>query len=453
MKEISDGVIIADIQPGLKVVFELTADVPKFDPIEANFNDPVKISRQTTKNKEPIKFAAWGKDNKLPHHIMKMVLNNNLAPGSLDTKDQITLGDQFIFYYYIFEKGKKIPVPFFDNELEEWLEMIRINNYAEESVIDFDWLANFWAQLSFGKKGGGYEDKIVRINPVEAIDCRCSIQNPKTKRVEYYGVGDWASRGKTDIQLYPAFDPDFDDIKELENTFMMHMKKKTIGNPYYALPTYIGAQYWLRHANKIPIWKTNNMDNSMNLKYHIEVPERYFMTLYPEPKYSRDDRKKEYEKMIDQISKMLSGAEHVGKAFSSQILIDPATQKELPGWKITQIANEINHEAYSKDYEDANSAILSAIGVDPSLSGVMTSGKMGAGSGSEKRLAYEFHAKVKTRYARHLLLRPVQTAMAINKYDRRKVDGEERKIYIGIQDVEFTTLDQNPTGSEKVMVS
>src|SRR5690606_29635714 len=132
------------------------------------------------------------------------------------------------------------------------------------------------------------------------------------------------------------------------------------------------------------------------------------------------------------------------------ILIDPQTSKELPGWKIEKIDNDGNHEAYSKAFEDANSALLSAIAVDPSLSGVMLPVKMGVGSGSEKRLSYEFHAKIKTRSARRLLLRPIQTAMKINGLDRRTVDGEMRQVYVGIQDVQFTTLDKNPTGSQNV---
>lgn len=446
IEEIGEGLYIAEIDKGTAVSFELTKEIPKFDPVDATYKKPVEIGRHIGKNLS-LKFASWGKDNKLPNHIMRLVLNNNLAPGSLDTKDQITLGDELIFYYYIFENGKKIPVPFYDQELQDWLDMWRVNEYLEEAVIDFNWLANFWAQLSFGNRNGKLSDKIVRIKSVEAIDVRASVISKKTRRSEFFGVTDWADPRCRDIEAFPAFDP---ENPTKFRTFMMHMKKKTIGNPYYPLPVFIGAQHWMRHANKIPIWKTSNMDNSINVKYHIQVPERYFLNLYPDPQFDREYRKKRYEEKIKEIQDMLAGAENVGKAFSSQILIDPQTSKELPGWKIEKIDNDVNHEAYSKDFEDANSALLSAIAVDPSLSGVMLPGKMGAGSGSEKRLAYEFHAKIKTRYARRLLLRPIQTAMKINGLDRRTVDGEMRQVYVGIQDVQFTTLDKNPTGSQNV---
>jgi hypothetical protein len=399
-----------------------------------------------------LKFASWGKDNKLPNHIMKMVLSNNLVPGSLDTKDHITLGDRFIFYYLRFDNDKIIPVPFEDPELEDFMEMTGVYEYAEEAIIDYHWLANFFPQLTFGRKGGKYQDKIVKINHVEAIDVRAGIKNKKTKQVEFYGIADWVDRTnkEKELQVFPAFQEDWIQKNKMPRSFMMHMKKKTIGNPYYSLPNYIGAQYWIRHANKIPIWKTNNMDNSLNVKYHVQVPERYFLQLYPEPQFSREDRLKKYKEKIAEISDMLAGKENVGKALATQILIDPQTQKELPGWKIEPIDNKINHEAYSKDYEDSNSAILSAVGVDPSLSGIMMVGKMGAGSGAEKRLSHEFHAKVKTRYARRLLLRPVQLAMKINGMDRRNIDGQDRKVYIGVQDVDFTTLDINPTGTQNV---
>jgi hypothetical protein len=449
IEEIGDGLYIATVDKKLGVSFQTTSEIPKFEPVESTYKKPQELSRTVGKNVQ-LKFASWGKDNKLPNHIMRLVLNNNLAPGSLDTKDQITLGDQLIFYYNKIENGKIIPTPFYNNELQDTLEMWGVAEYLEEAVIDFNWLANAWAQLSFGNKEGTLKDKIVKIRPVEAVDTRCAVMNPNTKRVEFYGVADWADNRSKEVELFHAWNPDWEPGR-MPRSFMIHLKKKTIGNPYYPLPNYIGAQYWIRHANKIPIWKTSNMDNSINIKYHIHVPERYFQQLYPDPQFDRDYRKKKYEEKIAEITKMLTGAENAGKTFSSQILIDPVTGKELPGWKIETIDSKINHEAYSKDFEDANSAILSAIAVDPSLSGVLIPGKMGAGSGSEKRLAYEFHAKVKTRYPRRNLLKPVYIAMKINGLDKMKVDGEMRKVYVGIQDIQFTTLDKNPTGEEKVL--
>jgi hypothetical protein len=385
-------------------------------------------------------WASWGKDNKLPLRLVKLLYNNNLMPGALDTKDQITLGDDLILYYEIIEKGKRKRVPFENLDIMDWLEEIGTQKYMEEAVIDYDWFYNFFAELKLGR--GSRRNQVRAINALEAMDCRAEIMD-KSGRIGHYGLADWNNNKKLDVQVIPAYDP---SNPTRYSRFVMHQKKKSPGNPYYPLPSYIGAQFWISHANKIPQWKTNNMDNQANIKYHIQIPERYFLNLYPEPEYTKEDRAQKRQDKIQEISEMLSGVKNPGKAFVSEFAIDKVTGKELPGWKIEAIANNINHEAYSKDFEDSNSAIHSSVAVDPALSGVMQPGKMGAGSGSEKRLAYLFHAKIKTRYARRLLLEPIQVAMKISGFDRMEVDGQMRRVKIGIHDVEFTTLDEDASG-------
>jgi hypothetical protein len=442
IEDLGQGIYTASIKNKTGVAVSMTPDTKTIDPL-SQFCKPIEVG-EVGKT-----FAAWGKDNKLPYTLMNLIYYNNLAPGSIDTKDQIALGDKLIFYYEDFQNGKFIPTPFYDSELQDWLDGMQEQKYREEAIIDFHWFSNFFAQLRTGK--GSLSQKVVAIDCIEALDCRSEIINPKSGRVEGIGVADWKTgrpaNGK--IEVVPTYNPAW---KKLPGKFMLHLKKKSPGNPFYPLPSWIGAQEWLRHANKIPVWKSANMDNSINIKYHISIPESYFLQLYPEPDHTQDFRRKKYEEKVAEIINFLSGAKNVSKAFFTQYAVDKMTGKELPGWKIEVIDNKINHEAYSQDYEDANSAILSALGVDPSLSGVLITGKMGAGSGSEKRESYMFHAKVKTRYARNLLLEPLELAMKLNGYDKRNITGVGvRKIHLGIQDVELTTLDKNPTGSQKTL--
>lgn len=444
LKEIGEGIYVSTIDPNRAIQFEMTGSV---------VNAPIIDTDKTYKKAKALHakgklWASWGQKNDLPYVLMSLVYNNNLLPGSLDTKDQITIGDKIIFYYERFEDGKIIPTPFEDIELSDWLEEIGTNEYLEEAAIDYNWFANAFAELAYGNQRGSKANKIVSIKNIEAVDCRAEIMDPKRLISLHYGIADWKNNPK-DVKVVDAFDPSKD---KQANKFIIHCKKKTPGQPYYPMPSYIGAQHWIRHANKIPIWKSANMDNAINIKYHVQIPERYFLNLYPDAQgYTKKDRQKKYEEKCAEIGEYLAGVENVSKAFFTQFAVDPVSGKELPGWKIEPIKNEINHEAYSKDFEDSNSAILSGVGVSPSLSGVMMPGKMGAGSGADIRLSYEFHSKVKTRYPRRILLKPIELAMKINGLDKRKVDGQLRKVKVGIQDMEFTTLDKNPTGSQKTL--
>lgn len=439
LNELDDGLYIATVKPNEAISFEMSSGSTSGSNIDttAAYDKPKALVA-----KERL-WAQWGKRNDLPYVLMNLVYNNNLLPGILDTKDQITLGDDLVFYWKRFEGGKIIAEPFDDHELYDWLEMMEAAAYLEEAVIDYNWFVNAFAELRMGNSQGSLKDKITRIRAVEAVDCRAEIMDRKKKRSLNYGIADWKNKPK-DVEVVPSYDPDKD---QQARRFIVHCKKKSPGNPYYPLPGYIGAQHWIRHANKIPMWKTSNMDNAINIKYHVEIPQKYFLNLYPDSQgYTAKDRQKKYEEKCDEICEYLSGHENVAKAFFTQYAIDPNTGKDLPGWKFTVLKNETNHEAYSKDFEDANSAILSSASVDPSLSGVLTQGKLS--SGSEIRLSHEFHSKIKTRYPRKVLLDPLNIAMKINGFNKRKVDGKERQVFLGIQDVEFTTLDKNPTGSK-----
>ncbi|AHM62312.1 hypothetical protein D770_20315 [Flammeovirgaceae bacterium 311] len=421
----------------------VSGEPPKFSPEQA-LEKPKGVTRGTDKE-GAIKFAAWGSDNRLPNHLVTLLLNNNLAPGVMDTKDQLLIGDDYVFYYEKYENNKKIKVPFDDPELDDWLEEAGFEQYMREAVIDYNWLANVFAKLSYGNKAGGQADKITKVTRLQALDCRASMMNEQSRRVEWYGVADWMGKQNQQVQVLPAYNPDPKKTKQPQE-FVMHVKKDIPGNPYYALPPYIGAQYWIRHANKIPVWKTANMDNSANIKYHIQVPEKYFQDMYPSPDYTREEREAKRKEMIATIASVLSGADNAGKTFYSSFAVDDQG-RERPGWKIEAIKNDIQHEAYSKDFQDANSAILSSLGVDPALSGVLLPGAMGAGSGSKERMAFEVAIK-KTRYGRNILLEPWHQAMKINKTHKRQVDGLLRRVWIGIQDTIFQTLDANPTGKQ-----
>lgn len=449
IKQIGENLYTGYVSKDKAFAVEITAgEPPRFAPEDA-FSKPRALTRSAAvagkKEAQQVAFAQWGKDNLLPNHLLTLVLNNNLAPGVMDTKDAIVLGDDLVFYYEDYVDGKRAKVPFYDEELEEWLVTAGIEEYLAEAVIDYNYFFNVFAKLSYGNpESNKFADKITKITHLEALDTRAAIMDAKEKRIMWYGLADWASKKASDqVQLLPAYNPKAD--KQAQE-FVVHCKKRTPGNPYYALPTWIGAQHWIRHANKIPLWKTSQMDNSANIKYHIQIPERYFMEQYPDPEFTREDRQKKRAEIIDRIITVLSGAENAGKTFVSEFAIDRQTGKELPGWKIEPIKNDIPHEAYSKDFADSNSAILSAFGTDPSLTGVILGETMGGGSGSKERLAFEIAIR-KSRYARTICLHPVDTAMQINGTHIREIPNVgKRRVYLGITDQVFTTLDTNPTG-------
>ena len=113
----------------------------------------------------------------------------------------------------------------------------------------------------------------------------------------------------------------------------------------------------------------------------------------------------------------------------------------LPGLKITAVDNKLKDGAYLQDTSAGNQEILTAIGVDPSLIGAgIPGGKLGAGSGSDKREAwFILSALMKTN--RDTTLEPFEFIQEYNGWDQQLIGGFEDTVLI--------TLDKNPTGTQK----
>jgi len=130
------------------------------------------------------------------------------------------------------------------------------------------------------------------------------------------------------------------------------------------------------------------MKNQMTIKYHIEIPDDYFITGILR-QIIRGSKGKLQEPDPWEMNDFLSDVENSGKAFLTFTFFNKFKSEYLSGWKINVIDNKLKDDAYLPDSQAANSEILFAIGVDPCLVGSgIPGGSLGAGSGSDKREAF-----------------------------------------------------------------
>ena len=107
---------------------------------------------------------------------------------------------------------------------------------------------------------------------------------------------------------------------------------------------------------------------------------------------------------------------------------------------VQPLKNEMSDEAYEKVWEIANRSIANSIGLLPTLAGV-NPGK-GNDSGSQIRVMAEFQQHFRTPIHRHFVLEDVRLALRSLGYT---------DVIPKFQDVQITTLDANPTGSQAVI--
>lgn len=177
---------------------------------------------------------------------------------------------------------------------------------------------------------------------------------------------------------------------------------------------------WLDVAQSIPKFKKALMKNQITLKNLIQVPSWWWEWKYPG--FSKMDEKKRKEVMdleIDQFEKFFKGDENAGSSMMVSFISDPAHQKEYQGWKVDAVDNKIKDGLYIEDSNEASSHLLYSLGMDPAIIGSQPGSKLGAGSGSDKRVAFNIYVDT-IRAHQHLLLEPLSWIAAYNKWPAYK---------------------------------
>ena len=237
-------------------------------------------------------------------------------------------------------------------------------------------------------------------------------------------------KGTNKKQKAPIYIPAYDKSQQ-QPQFMMDCADKLLGGPYYYAPHWEGATEWIRTANCIPTFHLSNLQNGYNIRYHIRVPEDYFLrSLSDTKRNSKDVAKHEAEAKMafqDKIDAFFQGAENSGKAMTTMKYMANHMQKEFSGIEITPLDVNLQDEAMLKLFESSNSANTSSHGTPPALAGIATGAKMT--SGSEIRNLYNFYQLTVAPSPRQLLLKPINIAI--------KSFFNDPTIKLGFIDTEF----------------
>ncbi|MBF9239456.1 hypothetical protein I2I05_18835 [Hymenobacter sp. BT683] len=413
IKEVGAGLFIL---PGAQALVELTKSDKAQD---VNFGAAPLTSGG-------LKIAPWGKDNLQPQQMLELIYNNHIKPQLITTARDFLLGSRVGCFKRSIKEGKIVVEPVIDTEMEDWFESIDGDAAMQSLAYNLEGFANYFSVLSLASK-----NYVEGIQSFDATVVRALVTT-KPRPEKYALHHDWRNFKADEAKVLPAYDPR-NPTKYGE--CLLHGRDWTPGQKYYDMPPYWGTRKWTEVSNKIPRFHSSGLDNGYNLKYHIKIPQGYF------DQFGDAEKQKAAERdLMGAMNEMLAGVENADKAFVSKFAVD-AMGKALPGWEIVPIENKMSDKAYDSVNTQANIAHTSGHGIDPSLAGIDTGGKFG-GSGSEKRISYQLHIALRTPTKRKILLQTLKAAHAIMGFNRAH--------QFGFEDVDLTTLAENPTGQQKV---
>lgn len=395
-------------------------------------------------------WQNWGDDNLWPTRIRQQLEKSTVAIPLIFKVACSMFGVGVRYWTESIDNNelKKSfePIP----EVEEFFQNNAVDNIALERIMDFKFFNNMFQEFIFSENGA----KIVSTYHLEAEYCRLSIQDLKThehKNIGYFGDWENITADKVDKILNCSWRKKSteDIIKSFssQGKFAVHTKFPMPGRPIYGVPPHVAlyrTNGWLEYSNEIPVILNSMIKNGINLKYHITIPADYWSTVYPDwSNYSEEKQKQKRVEKITEISDFLSGSENVHKSFVTEVAIDSLTKKPLAGWefKVINDKSTLDKEILSSQESDAH--IARALNVDPSLAGLQPQGgKMGAGSGSDKRTS--FLNSISMSHAEELYVLEFLHVI-------KKVNGWPSNIKFGFLHQVPTTLNENKNGIEQTI--
>lgn len=400
------------------------------------------------------KIASWGANNDYPQQKLEKIRLNGAALSGLRVSRKAHYGSGFVLYEEKQENGKRIieqkSLNQYANIYTFW-KRNQMKRFWKETITDLEYFAIAFPEYVLSKDFKA----INRIKRQKTAECRFELMDEITRSVrnvyissKWHDGVDAASKYVAKVPLIDSY-WSADEVKEYCKKYKVRNFIRPIFYPlvdesYYPKPEWDSAlnSGWLDIANSIPKFKKAFLENQLNIKYHIEVSEEYFDRKYKEDwqKFTTEERQQIRTEFVEELDSALRDTENAGKSIMSIVYKDD-NGNSLPGLKITAVDNKLKDGAYLQDTSAGNQEILTAIGVDPSLIGAgIPGGKLGAGSGSDKREAwFILSALMKTN--RDTTLEPFEFIQEYNGWDTNLMGAFE--------DTVLTTLDKNPTGTEK----
>lgn len=383
-------------------------------------------------------WARWGTDNNYPQRLIDAVMADPAA-SLLEKRRAMHWGRGLMFFRKRVDKGKEIIEPVADDqipqEIEDFMYLNDYENFVQGCIADFEWWHSYPVQYIVDGTG-----KVLKVKWHRMKDVRSALRDPKTGDIEnYYLSGHWPDPQPNNYRVVPAFKKD----QNISGIYRHQLV--SIDKDYNPQPAWHGITRWLHIAGKIPRWILANIDNSINIKYHVEIPLEYFLKRHPVEAYKTQEEwnaaiQKDEQETYQKMDQYLAGETNAQKAFYSKIAVDDQG-KQLPGWKITPIGNDIKDTAWLNAYGTAAMAITSGVGLSPSIGGQILPNGLGSGSGSDLREQFNFYMQVMTAQPRQTTLEPFEIIKRRNKWPK--------DLHLGYRDVILQSTDQSKGGFTK----
>lgn len=399
----------------------------------AKASDPTPTTPKPGSDTNTSDWIHWGDQDVYPEDVMKKIKGTTLIRPILNWKKRALYGSGIVYGKWTIQNGKRVFEPIIDNEIDRWLEDTDVKNYLLEAAEYLYYFNNIFPELTFSNNG----KRVNFIQVLETMDCRYKKPGKDGKINELWfnatiredGQGKMGDKNTSKLPILDIRKNPIEAAKSLKDrNVIFPVNGGSVGKYYYQdCDWHDILDTWVPVAKAIPKFKAQLMQNRIDIRYIIHMPEWYLAERYP--KWSTYDDKKRDQLLKsehDRVQKFLTDEAKAGGSMMVKAKDQIKGMKEYSEWNIEAV--QINHKdgEYIEDSQEADAHIFKNLQVDPTLFG-SGPGKntTSSGSGSDKRVAWNNYVLMNKPY-QDIILKPLQFIARYNGWaDKLAKEGEK----------------------------
>jgi hypothetical protein len=340
-------------------------------------------------------IVPYGLNNNLPSIIKDVVQHNYMAPGLLKRKTELLWGSGPSLYTSEIEGNKEIRKLVKSPTITKWLESWDYQKYLTKAAVDYNHVQGFFTEFVQNKGYRIEKPFIKRLAHLPIDKCRLAykaIMQPIDRTASHVIITDWEFRNIAsivDAKERPIFEPN-NPFKHPISVYYSNMY--TFCTDYYSVPDIFGSLEWLRRSTAVPLIFKALSKNSLNVKYHLESPGKFWQSIQDKLKANAIQRGLQYQdsmleeykhEFLTQLAKVFSSDINAGKFMHTIKEVEVMGMNIVEhGWTIKPIDQNIKDfvDAQIKISERADYAVSTGISLHSALGNVGKDGVKGSGS-------------------------------------------------------------------------
>lgn len=427
-----------------KTFFGETSGAPTIAPekIKEKLDDTFNFNENT--------YANWGSNNTYPDDADEIIGKTGVLATGIDYKCRCCYGQGVLPTKFggFDEQNNEIYSAIPDPEINKFLRSYVFRNFHTDAFRDLNKFGNCFALFNFNIEG----TKILSPQIINARHCRLSLNKDTLLVFGDFKNSNPSTNNSVTFQVLDEHDPAYhlNWLKEKgklkgQAIAFPRVARYMSNNDYYATPDWDTAYKagWVDVAHKIPTLLKKAYSNAMHIMWHIQIPYAYWEKRYPKNDYKNvTEREALIKADMDQIEKNLTAEENANKAIFTHFAINENGKAEEK-WQIDKLDNKLNIDEKLSTSSAANSEILFAMMVNPSVIGAGTPGgpySGNSGSGSDIREGLLLSMML-SYIEKQQVLDPIELMLSFNGVE---------DVEIKYKNILLTTLDTGKSTTEKL---